>query len=82
MISLGDGMTGTVLVYGWIRGLFKEIEFENSQIPPTEVMELIVSWYNEETVHWLRTGGSDEQNEHYSITLSEILSSLTEYNQS
>ena len=62
-----------VLAIGWIRQLFGTSEFESLELPPLYIMETIASWYSVEMIHVLQ-----ENEHHYAIPLTDILSSLSE----
>ena len=78
-IVMTGGIKDEYLVVGWIKELFKTLEFKQLALPPMYIMELIAKWYNEEEVHWVRMvyGEGYNGNSHFAIGLKHIVSSLT-----
>ena len=67
LVTLGGGIQDELLVIGWIKDLFKTINFKHLSLPPMYLIKLIQSWYNQEMIHWL------QPQEHYSIKLKDVL---------
>ena len=75
IIRMG-GISHKLLVIGWIKGLFKTKEFRNISLPPTYIMELILSWYFQEVIYWTENLCDGSERALYQIPVKHILSSL------
>ncbi len=77
MVRTGDALKDEMLVIGFIKWLFNTNDFSDLVLPPFYIMQLIAKWYNTETIHWLEWNNKyDEENDHYTIPIKQILSSI------
>merc|ERR1712129_69926 len=60
-----------ILVIGFVNDCFKQKEFDNLQLPPAYIIEIIAEWYSAEMIHWIELDGDH----HRGIYLKEILAS-------
>eukprot|EP01084_Bolivina_argentea_P151945 265140_1 len=64
-----DGM----LVIGWIKSVFKSEKYRHLSLPPTAVIELMVSWYSQEQLHWIHSSDYSSDYKHFAINIRHIL---------
>ena len=56
---------------------FKTSDFKDMVVPPMYIMQLILFRYNNEEIHWIAySAGLGSVDNHFSINLKHILSSL------
>ena len=72
------GIKDELLVIGWIKELFKTLEFKELALPPMYILQLIVVRYNEEEIHWVARAmkNVNVDTTHYAIKLKHVLSAL------
>ena len=75
-LKAGDVRRNELLVIGYIRETFASDEFKEMRQLSTEIMNLIVEWNYDEMIHWIEWNDEGEENEHYVIAVSAILSNL------
>ena len=73
IVAMGNNQRDMILITGWIRELYKQCEFKGLSFPPICIRQLITSWFNQETLHWIST----QTDEHYAINLKHIYSSIS-----
>ena len=71
-LAITGGITDEILVIGWIKKIFRSLEFKTLQLPPIYIMQMIANWYNQEIVHYFHTTPNSK---HHTIKMRDILSS-------
>ena len=64
-----------LLLFGWIKKIFKQKKFEQIKFPPTYLIKLILLWYNVTMMHWMYNLKSDIP-KHQAIQMSCILNNI------
>ena len=66
------GLKDELLVFGWIKHLFKTKELKLVQEPPIYLKVLVGSFYSKEEIHWI----GQNSKRHASITINQVLTTL------
>ncbi len=76
MLCIGGTIRHEMLVFGWIKQLFKTVKFQDLQLPPFYIINEIVLCYNQEEIHWIGTEDFT-LNKHFVINMKTVLSTVT-----
>ena len=77
LLKTGDIWYNEMLVTGYIKSLFDSDEFKEINQLPMEILNMIIEWNYDEMIHWIEWNDKGEENEHYEIAVSTILSNLS-----
>merc|ERR1712087_702925 len=72
LLRTGHGARDDLLVIGWIRELFATSDFDNFELPPLHIMQMMVPWYSMEMIHVIEDNGG-----HYVVALQDVMQSMS-----
>eukprot|EP01084_Bolivina_argentea_P204583 349407_1 len=75
LIRMQNKLLDESTVIGYVKKLFKTKEFNNLQLPPACILELISEYYNQEMIHWIDTNIPSKRSKynHFGINVKQIL---------
>merc|ERR1712154_530117 len=71
--AITGGIKDELLVFGFLKKMFNFPEFNNFEFPPTDIIKVILQFYNQEMVHWINW---QRNATHYGIYVDELIASL------
>ena len=63
--AITGGYKDEILVTGYVKCVFKMVEFKKLILPPVYIIQIIERYFNVETLHWIYH--VDEDNQHFAI---------------
>lgn len=69
LMAITGGIQDSILIHGWVKSLFKKKKFSSLTMPPWYLVQIIETYYNQETVHVIQA-----QKVHHLINLKTVLS--------
>lgn len=62
------GIKDEMLIFGWIKQLFQQSQFQEMVLPPVYIIKLLMKWYSAELIHFI-CGGTT----HFCIAVKHLL---------